>query len=104
MDSGRPDLVKVLQSLPRGGETLRNVNEAKTRLMFIDRVLAACGWADAELQVEEPTGTGDFIDYLLGPLQNPWMVVEANGDPEHSAWLRAKATEVSAPSTSKATI
>jgi hypothetical protein len=77
MESAQSDLAKLVRSLPKP-QTLRDANEAKTRIVFIDRVLAVCDWAAESLRVEEPTGGGDYIDYLLADAQQqPWMVVEA---------------------------
>ncbi len=77
MERARLELTKVLRSLPKP-QALRDANEAKTRIVFIDKVLAVCGWSVDELGVEEPTGGGDYIDYLLADAQQqPWMVVEA---------------------------
>jgi hypothetical protein len=77
MERVQPDLGKVLRSLPKP-HALRDANEARTRLVYIDRILAACGWPAEALAVEEPTGTGDFIDYLLtDAAKQPWMVLEA---------------------------
>jgi len=77
LDRDQSDLEKVLRSLPKP-QVLRDANEAKTRIVYIDRVLNACGWPPEELGVEEPTGSGDFIDYLLTDArQQPWMVIEA---------------------------
>lgn len=77
MERGQQDLGKVLGSLPKP-QVLRDANEAKTRLVYIDRILGACGWTPEMIGVEEPTGTGDFIDYLLADgQQQPWMVIEA---------------------------
>jgi hypothetical protein len=78
MEGGSPELAKVLRSLSKPAQTLRDANEAKTRIVFIDRVLNACGWPPETLAVEEPSGTGDFIDYLLADAQGqPWMIIEA---------------------------
>lgn len=78
MDAGQPEFAKVLRGLSKPAQTLRDANEAKTRIVFTDRVLGACGWPAEALAVEEPTGTGDFIDYLLADTQGqPWMIVEA---------------------------
>lgn len=77
MDRAESELEKVLRSLPKP-IALRDANEAKTRIAYIDRILNACGWSPEALGVEEPSGTGDYIDYLLADAQQqPWMVIEA---------------------------
>jgi hypothetical protein len=71
------ELTKLLRGLPKP-QTMRDANEAKTRITFIDKILRACGWPEDLFGVEEPTGGGDYIDYLLTDgQQRPWMVVEA---------------------------
>jgi len=76
MDGSQQDIVAQLRGLQKS-EKLRDANEAKTRLAFINKVLEACGWDAESLPVEEPTGAGDYIDYMLGSDHNPWMVIEA---------------------------
>lgn len=57
---------------------MRDANEAKTRIAFVDKILRACGWPEENFGVEEPTGAGDYVDYLLADAQQQqWMVVEA---------------------------
>jgi hypothetical protein len=55
----------------------REANEAKTRLSVINAVLVAVGWPDVDIEVEVPSGAGDFLDYELYAQDQPWMVLEA---------------------------
>lgn len=61
----------------RGSGNLQGANEAKTRLLLIDAVLEAMGWAKDEFCPETSTHVGDFTDYLLTANGEPWLVVEA---------------------------
>lgn len=56
---------------------LRNANEADTRAAVIDSVLAAVGWAAADIRREAASGSGDFLDYELWASSEPWLVIEA---------------------------
>lgn len=77
MTKAEQDLGAILRAIPRP-EKLREANEARTRMAVIDRILGACGWTEEHIHPEHPTGTGDFIDYLLAKTpDDPWMVVEA---------------------------
>lgn len=59
-------------------ERLHEANEAKTRLLVIDRVLQTLGWASEDLNPEEPAGQLGYIDYLLTTDDGiPRLVVEA---------------------------
>ena len=52
-------------------------NEATTRIRVIDRILEAVGWTPGNTEFEVPSGTGDYLDYLLRWCGEPWLVVEA---------------------------
>jgi hypothetical protein len=54
-----------------------DANEATTRVVVIDSVLTAIGWATSLISRESPSGTGDYLDYVLRIDGQPWMVVEA---------------------------
>jgi len=55
----------------------REANEAKTRVEVINRILSTLGWLDKDIEVESPSGTGEYLDYQLWAQDQPWMVVEA---------------------------
>lgn len=55
----------------------REANEAKVRLSVINAILRAVGWKDADVEVEVPSGAGDFLDYELYAQEQAWMVLEA---------------------------
>lgn len=55
----------------------RQANEARTRIEVVNRVLAALGWPNKDIEPESPSGTGEFLDYELWAQDQPWMVVEA---------------------------
>lgn len=55
----------------------RQANEARTRLEVVNRVLSALGWLEKDMELETPSGTGEFLDYELWANDQPWMVVEA---------------------------
>lgn len=55
----------------------RQANEARTRLEVINRVLSALGWLEKDIELEAPSGAGEFLDYELWAYDQPWMVVEA---------------------------
>lgn len=59
------------------GVGLQHANEATTRLLIIDDVLAGLGWPKETFHAEHASGAGDFLDYLLAIDGEPWMVVEA---------------------------
>lgn len=62
------------------GENAKNIseaNEAKTRLLLIDEILAILGWSKEEFNPEEPTPKGQYIDYLLKIDGFPRLVIEA---------------------------
>jgi hypothetical protein len=52
-------------------------NEAKTRLLLIDRVLEILGWSKSEFQPEASTTNKTFTDYLLTLDDKPKLIVEA---------------------------
>lgn len=52
-------------------------NEATTRIRVINRILNAVGWTPGNTEFEVPSGTGDYLDYLLRWCGEPWLVVEA---------------------------
>lgn len=64
---------------------LREPNEATTRLLLIDGVLEAMGWAREDFNPESASGTGGFLDYILSVDATPWMVVEAKRSGESFA-------------------
>lgn len=55
----------------------REANEARTRVDVINRVLSSLGWDNKDIDPEAPSGTGEFLDYVLWDHEQPWMVVEA---------------------------
>lgn len=61
----------------RAGSGLQPANEAATRLLIINEVLATLGWPKESFQPEHASGAGDYLDYLLAIDGEPWMVVEA---------------------------
>lgn len=63
--------LEELSRLPSG------TNEAETRAKAIDKILSALGWAESDIARELPSGTGEFLDYVLSTEGQPWMVVEA---------------------------
>ncbi len=67
-------VAKILQDL---AAMPKSTNEAETRAKAIDKVLAALGWAESDISRESPSGTGEFLDYVLSAAGQPWMVVEA---------------------------
>lgn len=58
-------------------DRLREANEATTRLLIIDQVLALLGWHKTEYDPERRTPTGGYTDYLLALDGVPRLVVEA---------------------------
>lgn len=68
-----------LRALVRGDviDRLREANEAATRLLVVDQVLALLGWQKAEYDPEHRTPTGGYTDYLLAVDGVPRLVVEA---------------------------
>lgn len=58
-------------------KSLYSANESKTRLLIIDEVLSALGWAKEEFNPEEVTISGQYIDYLLKVDGFPRLIIEA---------------------------
>jgi len=58
-------------------QQLRGANEAATRLLVIDKVLAILGWQEHEYNPERVTSTGACTDYLLTTEDKPRLIVEA---------------------------
>jgi predicted type IV restriction endonuclease len=56
---------------------LQDANEAKTRLLVIDRVLNIVGWPKEDYNPEKKTSTGGYTDYLLTIDGIPRLIVEA---------------------------
>jgi RecA/RadA recombinase len=56
---------------------LHEANEAKTRLLLVNRVLRALGWSDDDFNPETPTGPLGYTDYLLSIEAIPHLIVEA---------------------------
>ncbi len=56
---------------------LQGANEAKTRLLVIDEVLAILGWAKTEYEPEQATSVGSYTDYRLTLDGQPCLIVEA---------------------------
>lgn len=71
------DAVAIAFAEFRPDRRLRQANEARTRVDVINRVLAAVGWPQDDIDPEVPSGTGEFLDYVLWAQDQPWMVVEA---------------------------
>lgn len=58
-------------------EQLSKSNEAETRLLLIDRVLAILGWPLDEYKPEQTTSNGGYTDYRLTIDGQPRLIVEA---------------------------
>jgi len=58
-------------------EQLSKSNEAETRLLLIDRVLAILGWPLDEYKPEQATSNGGYTDYRLTIDGHPRLIVEA---------------------------
>lgn len=58
-------------------ENLNEANEAKTRLLLIDRILRTLGWNEDEFNPEEAIGRRGYLDYLLTVDSVPRLIVEA---------------------------
>src|SRR5438874_1543268 len=56
---------------------LQGANEAKTRLLIIDEVLALLGWTKREYEPELVTPVGTYTDYRLTIDGQPRLIVEA---------------------------
>lgn len=56
---------------------LADANEAKTRLLLIDRTLVALGWSRDQFNPEEKVGRRGYLDYLLKIGGVPRLIVEA---------------------------
>lgn len=61
----------------QGGSRLKEANEAKTRLLLIDRVLRALGWSEEEFNPETAVSSTSYTDYLLTIDNAPRLIVEA---------------------------
>ena len=68
-------LGKLIKSHPV--RQLQGANEAKTRLLIIDEVLAILGWSKTEYEPEQPTSVGSYTDYRLTIDGQPCLIVEA---------------------------
>lgn len=57
--------------------TLRDANEANTRLLLIDEALEALGWPKDTFNPEEAVGRRGYLDYMLRIDDVPRLIVEA---------------------------
>jgi len=70
---------RIMDLRSKYGDSAQNIsdaNEAKTRVVIIDKILEALGWEPSDFNPESPTGTG-YIDYLLSVDNIPRIVIEA---------------------------
>lgn len=58
-------------------DKLKGANEAETRLLIIDEVLAILGWSKEEYCPERSTSTGGYTDYALSIDGEVRLIVEA---------------------------
>lgn len=89
----REDALEVIEMLRQEygdhAEKLHEANEAKTRLLIIDRVLNVLGWSRDDFNPEASAGDIGYIDYMLTIDDTPRVVVEAKrightfGSPSH---------------------
>jgi len=78
----RETTLEILQNLRQQyGETaerLNQENEATVRLVIINQILKALGWAESDFHPETPIkGEPGYIDYLLAIDERPQFIVEA---------------------------
>ncbi|MHC5734005.1 P-loop NTPase fold protein [Nostoc sp.] len=77
----RESALAVLASLRRQygdkGSNLCGENEAKTRLLIIDKILESLGWSKEEFNPEHPVKHVGFTDYLITADGIPRFIVEA---------------------------
>lgn len=73
------DAINQLGKLIKGHpvKQLQGANEAKTRLLIIDEVLAILGWSKGEYEPEQATSVGSYTDYRLTIDGQPRLIVEA---------------------------
>jgi hypothetical protein len=73
------DAAKRLNAFMQSGvaEQLQGANEAKTRLLVIDEILAILGWAKEEYEPELPSSSGGYTDYRLSIEGQGRLIVEA---------------------------
>jgi len=57
--------------------SLHEFNEAKTRLLVIDRILECVGWNRSQFNPEAASGSAGYTDYLLSLENEPRLVIEA---------------------------
>ena len=74
-ETARRELDVLRGELPPGG--VENLNEAETRLLYIDRILQLLGWDATEYKPETPSGGSGYTDYLLTMDDVPSLVLEA---------------------------
>ena len=73
IDTGYKNFLRLLEEFP---ETDKDLNEAETRFLFIDRLLQDClGWHGLDIDVERYS-SGDYTDYELGKPAKK-LVIEA---------------------------
>ncbi|MEH2203498.1 MAG: P-loop NTPase fold protein [Nostoc sp.] len=77
----RESALAVLANLRRQygdkGSNLCGENEAKTRLLIIDKILESLGWCKEEFNPEHPVKHVGFTDYLITADGIPRFIVEA---------------------------
>lgn len=56
---------------------IKEANEAKTRLLIVNKVLEILGWPREDFNPEESTSAGGYTDYLLTIEGQPRLIVEA---------------------------
>ena len=76
-DAAYATIFELREKYGERGEALFNANEAKTRLLIIDKTLNILHWNDDDFNPEETAGTIGFTDYLLKIDGNPRLIVEA---------------------------
>lgn len=69
--------IQLAEVMKRADRKLIGANEAKTRIVLIDRILAALGWSTDDVERELKSGVGNYLDYELRAQGRPWMLVEA---------------------------
>lgn len=78
--SSREEAFNCIQDLKlkygEKGVRIHEANEAKTRVILIDRILNSLGWDNDDFNPETPAGS-EYIDYLLSVDGIPKVIVEA---------------------------
>ncbi len=81
MSDTREDAWNLINEIKKENDdrntSLHNANEAKTRLLVIDRVLEVLGWNKADFNPETHARETGYLDYLLSIENVPRLIVEA---------------------------